>query len=720
MGGRKIRIGIDVGGTFTHAVALDHGSYEVIAHAVTPTTHEAPASVSEGVVTAFLDVMERAGADPADVAFVAHSTTQATNALLEGDVAKVGIIGMGHGLEALKAKADTAIPDIALGGGKRLPTASAFLSTDPKDFTDEAIGRALSWLRDQGCDAVVASEAFGVDDTTAEDRVCEASRSIGVPATASHEISQLYGLKVRTRTAVINASILPKMAQTADFTNRGIRESGISAPLMIMRSDGGVMDIDQMRRRPILTLLSGPAAGIAAALMHANVSDGVFLEVGGTSTDVSVIHNGRAMVRSAEVGGHRTFLRTLDSRTVGIGGGSMVRVDESWGVRDVGPRSAHIAGLTYLAFADPGSLRGARPVIGSPIEGDAADYLMMEAPSGRRFAVTLTDAAMVAGAVVPGDYAYGSIDNVRSCFETLGEVCGQSPEALARAILDRAVRHVAAVMRALLSDYQLDQSMLSLVGGGGGCTAVVPWLSRTIGIRYVIADRAEVVSAIGAAMAMLRDSVARTVVDPTPDDIASIRRQAQDSLVSMGADPDSIEVRVEIDQQRNIVQATATGSLHMERQELGAGGASEEELHAAAAESLHVELGQERLSGLTEGLSVFSATRVSRRLFGLLRDERTDYRVLDARGVVKLQVNDGSLLRTTAGRLERDLDRFLQDASSYSDAGRVLPEVFLLQGGRVADFSSVITQAQVMQLALFEVEGAEADAPVCVLVSPRP
>ena len=719
MQNRKIRIGIDVGGTFTHAVALDHQSYEVIAHAVTPTTHSSRYSVSEGIIKTFQDVLVQTGAAPEDVVFVAHSTTQATNALLEGDVAKVGVVGMGRGLEAIKAKTDTMIADIPLNESKALHTAHSFLNTDPKEFTQEKINQVIEELRKKGCSVIVASEAFGVDDPHREDMVTSLAQQLGLPATASHEISQLYGLKVRTRTAVINASILPKMTQTADMTNESIQRSGITAPLMIMRSDGGVMDIQQMRKRPILTLLSGPAAGIAAALMYANVSDGIFLEVGGTSTDISVIHNGKAMVKSASVGGHSTFLKTLDSRTVGIGGGSMIRIDSAGQVRDVGPRSAHIAGLTYLAFAEPEELQDARPVLAAPIEGDPPDHLMMENPAGKRFAVTLTDAAMMAGAVQPSDYAFGNLENVRLCFDKLSEEYGQPPQAFAEAVLDKAIQRVDATVQALLQDYQLDPKLLSLVGGGGGCTTVVPWLSRHTGIRYVIADKAEVISAIGAAMAMLRDTVARTVIDPTPEDIAAIRRQAVDSLISMGAAPDSIEVQMEIDQQKNIVQATATGSLQMEQQDLGMGRASQEELSQIAADSLRVQPGQETLAGQTEGLFIFSSVRRVSRLFGLFHRDEQDFRVLDRRGVVKLQVNNGQLLCTSGGRFSADLDAFLQEVSSYNDAGQILPEVFVLHGSRIVDLSSVLVHDQVMQLAALDLEGAAPDTPICVLTHPR-
>ena len=719
MQNRKIRIGIDVGGTFTHAVALDHQSYEVIAHAVTPTTHSSRYSVSEGIIKTFQDVLVQTGAAPEDVVFVAHSTTQATNALLEGDVAKVGVVGMGRGLEAIKAKTDTMIADIPLNESKALHTAHSFLNTDPKEFTQEKINQVIEELRKKGCSVIVASEAFGVDDPHREDMVTSLAQQLGLPATASHEISQLYGLKVRTRTAVINASILPKMTQTADMTNESIQRSGITAPLMIMRSDGGVMDIQQMRKRPILTLLSGPAAGIAAALMYANVSDGIFLEVGGTSTDISVIHNGKAMVKSASVGGHSTFLKTLDSRTVGIGGGSMIRIDSAGQVRDVGPRSAHIAGLTYLAFAEPEELQDARPVLAAPIEGDPPDHLMMENPAGKRFAVTLTDAAMMAGAVQPSDYAFGNLENVRLCFDKLSEEYGQPPQAFAEAVLDKAIQRVDATVQALLQDYQLDPKLLSLVGGGGGCTTVVPWLSRHTGIRYVIADKAEVISAIGAAMVMLRDTVARTVIDPTPEDIAAIRRQAVDSLISMGAAPDSIEVQMEIDQQKNIVQATATGSLQMEQQDLGMGRASQEELSQIAADSLRVQPGQETLAGQTEGLFIFSSVRRVSRLFGLFHRDEQDFRVLDRRGVVKLQVNNGQLLCTSGGRFSADLDAFLQEVSSYNDAGQILPEVFVLHGSRIVDLSSVLVHDQVMQLAALELEGAAPDTPICVLTHPR-
>lgn len=125
------------------------------------------------------------------------------------------------------------------------------------------------------------------------------------------------------------------------------------------------------------------------------------------------------------------------------------------------------------------------------------------------------------------------------------------------------------------------------------------------------------------------------------------------------------------------------------------------------------------LAEQTEGLYVFSVTRKISRLFGLFHQEKQDFRVLDGRGVIKLQINDGQLLCTCAQRFRQDLDIFLQDVSSYNDAGQILPEVFVLHGSRIIDLSSVLVHDQIMQLAELELEGALPDAPVCVLTHPR-
>ena len=122
-----VRIGIDVGGTFTDAVAIDNATFEVIGSAKVPTTHSAPEGVAAGIVQALHQVMESEGIAPDDVVFIAHGTTQATNALLEGDVATVGVLTLGSGLQGAKSRSDTTMGRIELAEGKELPSTNQYV-----------------------------------------------------------------------------------------------------------------------------------------------------------------------------------------------------------------------------------------------------------------------------------------------------------------------------------------------------------------------------------------------------------------------------------------------------------------------------------------------------------------------------------------------------------------------------------------------------------------
>src|ERR1700704_5315647 len=308
--GRAYRIGIDVGGTFTKAVLIDNATHEVVNRYSVLTTHSDPRGVAKGVVDVFRNVLEQSGVDPKQVIFLAHSTTQATNALLEGDVASVGVIGMSTRVESLLAKSQSAMKPIELAPGRYMKPANRFLMKEA--LTDQTIRKAIEELKAEGAKVIVASSAFGVDDNEAEETVRRLVVEAGLAATCGNEITKLYGLTTRTRTAVINASILPKMIDTATMTEASVREAGIKAPLMIMRGDGGVMDIRWMRRRPVRTRLSGPAASVSGALMYLRISDGIYFEVGGTSTNIGVIRNGRPTVKYARVGGHETYVSSLD------------------------------------------------------------------------------------------------------------------------------------------------------------------------------------------------------------------------------------------------------------------------------------------------------------------------------------------------------------------------------------------------------------------------
>ncbi len=707
---QRLRVGIDVGGTFTHAVAIDNQSLEVVHHAVTPTTHHHANGVAEGIVQVFHQLLE--GLPEAQVVFLAHSTTQATNALLEGDVVRVGVLGLASALD-LKAKADMEVGAIELAPGKFLQT--SLVVRPDKGLTPEVLTSAVQELQQAGCGAVAACQPMSVDDSRGELMAMEAAQQAGLPACGSHEMSGLYGLQKRTRTAVLNASILPRMMETANMTESGLRRAGVEAPLMIMRSDGGVMGLEEVRKRPVLTLLSGPAAGIAAALVYLRASDALFLEVGGTSTDICLVKDGRAAIQSATLGGHPTFLKTLDSRTLGVAGGSMLR---SGGRTEVGPRSAHLAGCRYASFTPAEWFDESVELVAlKPLPSDP-DYWVFQ-KGEERVTVTTTCAANFLGYVPSGGYSQGQQTSLERAFALLGAATGKPAQQLAREMLENMAEKITPTLRQLIADYKVGDRALKLIGGGGGAAAVVPFLAEKLSMPHEIAPRAEVISAIGAALAMVKESLERNLVNPSQSELAALRSEAEQAVIRMGADPDTVEVQIEIDAQRNLVRAVATGSVAFVAQDLLQQVVTEEERLKALREAAPREQ-EVVLKGQTDTLFLYESERKEKFFLNLLTRKKQTVWVTDGRGGVKLQVPGGKLVPAQGQSWSKGLERVLQQHTEYGDAGALLPALHVVAGRKLVDLTSLQTTEQVLGLAQQELSAMHlAEQPVYFLIHPR-
>jgi len=707
------RIGVDVGGTFTHAVAVDSGSGRLAGKVKVPTTHTAAEGVARGVAQAIGELLETTGFSPASVTFIAHSTTQATNALLEGDVAPVGIVATGKGLEGWRVKHQSRIGDIPLGGDHSLKTLHQFIH---RNAIEQQAAGAIQRLKAAGAGAMVAADAFSVDDPSREKTLTQEARKQGLPATGTHEISGLYGLRVRTRTAALNASIMPPMIEAASMTETSVKSAGISAPLMVMRSDGGVMKMEEVRKRPLLTILSGPAAGVAAALMFVRLSDGVFLEVGGTSTDISLISMGRAHTQSAQVGGHRLFLRTLDVRTIGLGGGSMIRLGGGKPL-EVGPRSAHIANLPYCCYGSTEALREAGLRLVAPREGDPADYIVLEAPDGRKSALTLTCAANALGKLADDDYASGNRQSARAGFGLLADFCGRpgEGEALAQAVLALAARKAAATVEKLLLEYGAGAESTRLIGGGGAGGVLVPATAEALGTSYRICPEAEVISAIGVALALVRETIERNIIDPGPDDLVRIRREAQEGAVRAGAAPESISVEIEVEPLQNLVRASASGATELRTRDLARRQLSESECRQVAADSLGVKPEEVHLVGRAAGMCAYSEDRSAKRLQTAGR-EKVPLRLVDAEGIVRLQLPAGEAVVCSSAEADEVLKDLLERHTEYGDAGARLPRIFLVVAGRIINLSNLASAEQASALAGSELELHATDEQIMWIV----
>ncbi|MEA2827787.1 MAG: N-methylhydantoinase [Actinomycetota bacterium] len=557
-GGRSpVRVGVDVGGTFTKAIAFDLGGGGVVARSMVPTTHDDPTGPAAGVVRVIADVAAQVG--PERIELVTHSTTQAVNALLEGDVGVVGVLALGRRPDLRKARKRTQLDNLELTAGKRVPVAFELL--DITTGLDEvALDAALDRLTAAGVRSICVAEAFAPDDGAAERAAVVRALDRGLPACGSAEMTALYGLELRTVTAALNSSILPVAMQTAEHVEKGVRAVGITAPVMVMRGDGGAIDASGFRREPARTLYSGPAASVAGVLRFTRIDEGVILEIGGTSTNVAAIRNGRPALTYVRVASHATAVRALDVRVVGVAGGSMLRARRGR-LFGVGPRSAHIAGLPYACYLDPGELSEPTAELIAPKPGDPQEYVVVRCAGGRRVAVTNTCAAVALGVVQTGDHAgHGaSPESARVALAAAGHLLGLDADEVARRMLVASAAAIGELVTAVCKEYKLTSPTVVAVGGGAG--GVGRFVATTLGLECQVPDGAEVISSIGDALSFVRVERERSVVEPTLEDGEALAASAEEACLAAGATASSIEVRVDYDQQRATLRASATGAI---------------------------------------------------------------------------------------------------------------------------------------------------------------
>lgn len=677
MNRRKVRMGIDVGGTYTKCVAMDNETHEIIGKNEVKTTHDAAEGVARGVVQSFENCMRENNISPDDVVFVAHSTTQATNAFIEGDVANVGVVGVaGSGLEGFLAKRQLNLKDIILDAktGKKIPVCNEYICK--KKLNKQTVQNAINSLKAKNCDVLVASMAFGVDCQDEEKMIYDEAAQLGLPVTMGSEITKLYGLTRRTRTAAINASILPKMVATANATETSVRNAGVKVPLMIMRGDGGVMEISEMRKRPILTALSGPAASVMGSLMYLRASNAIYFEVGGTTTNIGVIKNGRPGIDYAKIGGHDTYINSLDVRILGCAGGSMVRISDS-DVVDVGPRSAHIAGCDYACFTDPEEIVDPRIELVSPKEGDPNDYVAIVLKNGKRITITNTDAANVLGLIDEKYFAHGNAESARKAMQPVADKLGITVEQLAEKILEKDYEKVSACINALAEKYHLSQDSMKLVGCGGGAASLVPYCARKMGLQYSIPENAEVISSIGVSLAMVRDVVERVIPNPTEKDIADIKKEAKDACIESGAAADTVEVHIEIDNQSGKVTAIATGSTEVKTTDL-LKECTEEEARQLAEADFGPDVTDVHCVSRNDCFYVFSGTK----------GDKTPLRIVDKKGFIKVQCSNARAKAIKAAEYSKAVEEMWDDLAIYKSETILRPDYYLCVGPRVCDYSA--------------------------------
>ena len=497
-------LAIDVGGTFTDIVLLNlnTGHFHLLK---TPSTPDDP---SRGFITGLSRILDANGVTKSQVRRIFHGTTIATNAILEGKGTPVGVLvseGFKYVLEIGRHNmARMANPHVWVKPERPVPPERVLEIGERTSFDGEIVGaldeeavrRAATHLREEGVESIAVSLTHSYANPAHELRIRELVNEAfpGAHLSLSSEVLPVFREYERTITTVLNAYVMPRVSSYLENLDRELQDMGVDAPLLVMKSNGGVFGTETAIRQPVQTALSGPAAGVMAAIDvagSAGIENCISFDMGGTSTDVSLV-NGRtpSVTLNGVLGDWPVQLPMLDIATIGAGGGSIAWLTAA-GNLNVGPRSAGAA---------PGpvcyGLGGSEP--------------------------TVTDANLVLGRI-QGKIAGGvlTLDSAaarRAIEEKLAGPLGLDLHRAAHGILQIVNFHMMGAIRNVSVERGYDPRDFALVAFGGAGPMHAVSVARLLDMTTVIAPPSPgVASAYGLLVADFKNDYARTSIRKPPD-----------------------------------------------------------------------------------------------------------------------------------------------------------------------------------------------------------
>jgi len=546
-----LRIGVDIGGTFTDFVVFQPASGKLFTFKLLSTPHDPAEAVLEGLRR----IRERLPEEETrswGCGWLTHGSTVATNALLERKGARTALIatqGFGDVLQ-IGRQNRPALYDLAADAPPPLVPPALRLEVTERIGPDGTVlvpletvslEQLLAKLASLEPQSVAVCLLFSFANPAHEQAIACRLRAAGYLVSVSSEILPQYREYERTSTTVVNAYVSPVLDRylarleaalvSPGTAGEGMKGQGKKSPegfsLRVMQSNGGVIRVDEARRQGVRCILSGPAGGVAAACFVGKMAQAgrplrlITFDMGGTSTDVSLIDGQARVTNEAVVGGCPIGVTVLDIHTIGAGGGSIASVDAGGALR-VGPQSAG---------ADPGPACYARP--------------------GRPLLPTVTDANVVLGRL-PADRFLGGempLDSERACqaFERLGRQLGLDAETAALGVIEVVNAHMERALRVISVERGYDPqdsgeetafTLLSF-GGAGGLHAAD--LARRMGIPHVlIPPLASTLSALGMLTADVIRDYTRTVMLPgeTPADaiVAALQPLVEQGVADIRAE----------------------------------------------------------------------------------------------------------------------------------------------------------------------------------------